>query len=69
MVLNYDASSIRLSVRDNGIGFDPQTTDDDGHLGLVTMRERAQQVGGHVTVNSTRRRGTEVVAVVPIPAA
>ena len=69
VALDYGERSIRLSVLDNGVGFNPDTTEDNGHLGLITMRERAQLVGGNVTVNSTRGRGTEVVAVVPIPAA
>ena len=69
VVLNYDVTSVRLSVIDNGVGFDPETTDGDTHLGLIAMRERAQQAGGHVVVNSTKGHSTEVVAVVPIPAA
>lgn len=58
--------AVRLSVRDDGIGFAP--LDDglrDGHLGLDSMRERAEAVGGRLTVRSTRGRGTLVQAVLP----
>ena len=68
MALTYEANSIQISVRDDGVGFDPELTDGNGHLGLVTMRERAQQSGGHVRVSSSRGGGTEVVALLPTPA-
>jgi signal transduction histidine kinase len=58
--------AVRLSVRDDGIGFAP--LDDglgDGHLGLDSMRERAEAVGGRLTVRSARGRGTLVQAVLP----
>src|SRR6187549_1745189 len=41
----YDDEHTRLQVSDDGCGFDPrQTADFDGHYGLISMRERAEQV-------------------------
>ena len=34
---------MRLSIRDNGRGFDPDEQIADGHFGLIGMRERAEQ--------------------------
>jgi signal transduction histidine kinase len=49
---------INLSVRDDGIGFDP-TSEGDG-FGLIGMRERANRLGGRLDVDSAPGRGTEV---------
>jgi signal transduction histidine kinase/ligand-binding sensor domain-containing protein len=67
MRLQYDATSITLTIVDNGGGFDGArvaegTTD---HYGLTTMKERAQQAGGRLMIASTPGRGTTVEAVVP----
>jgi signal transduction histidine kinase len=37
-----------------------------GHFGLVGMRERAEQMGGTLSIQSNNGSGTEVVADVPI---
>lgn len=50
-----------FSVRDNGCGFRPvPQRDDDTHVGMHIMRERAQRIGGQVTVVSNPGEGTEV---------
>ena len=56
--LTMSEETIRLKVEDDGLGFDmkqPQTT---GHYGLPGMRERAQAVGGELTVSSRPGQGT-----------
>ncbi len=59
------AGSRRLVVEvvDNGVGFDPALPSDG--LGLVSMRERAERVGGRLTLHSAPAGGTTVRAVVP----
>lgn len=51
---------IRMSLRDNGSGFDDRHVA-DGHFGLVGMRERAAQVGGALRIRSAPGDGTHVV--------
>jgi PAS domain S-box-containing protein len=63
--LTFDAEALQLRVQDNGDGFDPIHSNGQG-FGLVSMRERIQQLGGQLTVTSQSGRGTEVVAVVPL---
>ena len=60
--LQFDTKHLRLSVRDDGIGFSgqPTTSASEGHFGLVGMRERAQQIGGKLNVNSIPGEGTEI---------
>jgi ligand-binding sensor domain-containing protein/signal transduction histidine kinase len=66
--LVFDARRVHLSVRDDGRGFDNQvaTNGRAGHFGLIGMRERAEQIGGTLSIHSTEGLGTEVVADVPI---
>lgn len=53
----------RLVVRDDGIGFDAQTA--GRGLGLVSMRERADSVGGRLTVRAKPGEGTVIELEVP----
>ena len=66
--LSYGEKSFELRVRDDGKGIDPKFLTDEGpagHFGLRGMRERAQQIGGQLTVWSAPGSGTEVVLSVP----
>ena len=65
--LSYDAREVRLSVRDDGRGFDPQADGSaDGHFGILGMRERAAEMGGTVNIHTRPGHGTEVLVGVPI---
>src|SRR5262249_15391633 len=60
--VRYDERQFRLRVRDDGKGIDPKLLADHGrpgHFGLHGMRERAERVGGKLTVWSSdpRTRG------------
>ncbi|MGW7293652.1 GAF domain-containing sensor histidine kinase [Streptomyces xiamenensis] len=55
-----------LRVSDDGTGFDPEAVRSAGrHLGLVSMRDRAQAVGGALTVRSAPGAGTVIEMEVP----
>ncbi len=62
---------IRLLVRDDGMGFDPDDAAHlaHGHIGLPTMKERAELAGGWCRLDSRPGLGTTVEAWVPIPPA
>ena len=65
--VHLSSKEIRLSVRDDGHGFDPgQSTDPRSHLGVSGMRRRAEARGGSFSIATTQGRGTEVVATLPI---
>jgi PAS domain S-box-containing protein len=60
--------TFRLTIADNGIGFDPDKVGQPtaGHKwGLMTMAERALAIGGHCQVESGPGQGTRVVVEVP----
>jgi signal transduction histidine kinase len=63
--LRRDAGTIELVVRDDGRGFDP-TQSFPGHVGLQSMPERAQKLGGTVAIESAPGSGTTVTASLPV---
>ncbi|MFB2895136.1 PAS domain S-box protein [Aerosakkonemataceae cyanobacterium BLCC-F50] len=63
--LTFDSQVIRLRVQDNGDGFNPDRHNGLG-FGLVGMRERVQNLGGQLRIDSQVGQGTEVVAIVPL---
>jgi signal transduction histidine kinase len=58
------------SIVDNGVGFDPGSIQADGStgrgLGLLGMRERVEQCGGHLQILSTPGQGTRLILWVPL---
>jgi PAS domain S-box-containing protein len=67
ILIHRNASEVRLVVEDDGKGFDVDATVSDKHLGLVGMRERANLVGGSMTVESSPGHGTTICISVPLP--
>jgi signal transduction histidine kinase len=64
-----DAQRVTMDVTDDGRGFDVGVVESDdrpGHIGLRVMRDRAQALGGQVTILSTPGDGTTVRVEVPI---
>jgi two-component system nitrate/nitrite sensor histidine kinase NarX len=58
----------RFEVRDDGIGFNPETDQiDETHVGMRIMTERAQRVGASIEVISTPSRGSPVILTLPPP--
>lgn len=62
VLLAYENNGYLVRVRDDGRGFDPG--DDErarpGHLGIFTMRERAEIAGGRISIESAPGNGTTV---------
>jgi NarL family two-component system sensor histidine kinase LiaS len=59
--LRYDLDQLTLSVSDNGQGFNPHASNLRG-IGLNSMRERMEALGGSISVESTAGVGTRIVA-------
>jgi signal transduction histidine kinase len=62
-----ESEGLKLEVCDNGVGFDPLAAY-PGHLGLRSMRERAQRAGGSLDIVSAPGRGTQIRARIPFAA-
>jgi signal transduction histidine kinase len=70
--VRYDERQLRLRVRDDGNGIDPEVLGREGragHWGLHGMRERAKLVGGKIDIWSEIGSGTEVDLTIPASAA
>jgi signal transduction histidine kinase len=63
--LTASAERLSLSVADDGDGFDPRAAPFEG-LGLLTMRERIELLGGRLRIETAPGRGTTIEAVVPM---
>jgi hypothetical protein len=58
---------LRVEVADPGPGFDPAVVQgSETHLGLVSMRERAESLGGQFRIHSTPGLGTRAIATLPL---
>jgi signal transduction histidine kinase len=60
------ADGARMTIADDGGGFDPQASF-VGHLGLSTMRSRADEIGGTLEIETGPGQGTTISVTVPVP--
>ncbi|MBI2953939.1 MAG: sensor histidine kinase [Chloroflexi bacterium] len=68
VTLGRSEKSLRLSIEDDGEGFDMQEQQarQVGHFGLTSMKERSQLIGAELEVVSAPGKGTKVVLTVPL---
>jgi signal transduction histidine kinase len=52
---------LRLIIRDDGCGFDPNLLAEETHYGLLGMRERTEMIGGCLAVESQVGKGTQIL--------
>ena len=66
--LQFSPEKVVLQIRDDGKGFDPEKCEgpNEGHFGLLGIRERAERMNGVANISSTRGAGTCVRIEVPI---
>lgn len=64
--IEYQPQRVRLQVRDDGQGFDPNHGIHADGFGLIGMRQRAERIGGQLTIASQPGQGTAVVVEVPL---
>jgi signal transduction histidine kinase len=65
VVLQPIDGGLRLTVRDDGVGFDSKSPKTGRSLGLASMRERVRLVNGTFDIDSAPGRGTAITAWVP----
>ena len=69
MLTYLGTNTLRLSISDNGIGFDSAAIIDKGqpHFGLATMQERAESIGAVFEVKSSPEDGTLITVTLKLP--
>ena len=65
ILLDLGEDRVRVSVDDNGRGFDPEVVQQSNSLGLKLIRERAEMLGGNFEVDSSIGRGARISFAVP----
>ena len=69
VTLDYALDFVTLTVKDNGVGFDPERVrieEGRGGFGLTGMRQRARLLRGDVEIASAPGQGAKVIARIPI---
>ena len=56
--LILEADRYRLMIRDNGVGFEPESIEDYGGYGLASMRDRLGKINGTLIIDSQPGKGT-----------
>jgi PAS domain S-box-containing protein len=65
----HEGQGLRLVIADDGVGFSPDRwAEKPGHIGLSTMRERAEVAGGRLQIWSAEGSGTTVECWLPVAA-
>jgi two-component system sensor histidine kinase DegS len=59
-------ASVKVTVEDNGKGFDVETLQEKGTMGLKLIRERVDLVGGYMDIDSVPGQGTRVIFQIPL---
>jgi signal transduction histidine kinase len=73
VTLSYMGDVVVLDVQDDGVGFDPAgvqappAVGEAGGFGLAAMRERVEELGGALLVESAPDEGTTLVVEIPVP--
>jgi PAS domain S-box-containing protein len=60
VTLKQDNQHITLSIEDDGVGFDMQSSTANDHFGLANMRERAEDLGAQYSLESYPNKGTTI---------
>jgi signal transduction histidine kinase len=68
VLLSYGERFLQIQVQDNGRGIDEEALNSPrpGHYGMAGMKERAERLGGSLSVRSVAGEGTEVNLSVPV---
>ena len=63
--IDMGTQAVRVSVDDNGRGFDPDSARSGSSLGLKLIQERAEMLGGKLEIDSALGKGARIVFSVP----
>jgi len=66
--LKEDHETVTLEITDNGQGFLVNNIEDEKHVGLRIMNERARSIGGNITILSAPGKGTKLTMQLPLKA-
>ena len=68
IAIGFEARYLAIRIRDDGVGIPEEVLVHgckDGHFGMIGMRERAEKIGGNITISSGPEGGSEVTLTLP----
>jgi two-component system sensor histidine kinase DegS len=65
MQMDSSTTGLRVSIEDNGKGFDIEKAQEKGGMGLKVIRERVQMLGGTMEIHSTIGHGAHILFQIP----
>jgi len=69
--LRFEPNQVLVEIKDNGKGFDLSQSISSGrplgHLGLLTMKDRAEMLGGSLEIRTSLGAGTKIILTIAIP--
>jgi signal transduction histidine kinase/ligand-binding sensor domain-containing protein len=68
VAISYGDRQLGVQIRDDGVGVAPSVLaqgSKEGHFGLIGMRERAERIGGVLSIDSGAGKGTDVMLTLP----
>jgi two-component system sensor histidine kinase DegS len=66
ILLDLDDTMVKLSVDDNGKGYDADSLDKEGNLGLKLIKERVEMLGGSFNIDSSPGMGSRLSCSIPL---
>ena len=63
--LEIGEKNVKVSVDDNGKGFDPETLSDRNNMGIKVIKERVEMLGGFMDISSIINQGTRITFQIP----
>jgi two-component system, NarL family, sensor histidine kinase NreB len=63
--VGVEGGEVRIKLSDDGKGFDPAARHDG--FGLRGMSERVEAMGGHLSIESAKCKGTIITIILPFP--
>lgn len=64
--LGIEPNFVKVSIKDNGKGFDTGEIKESGGLGLKLLQEHTEMLNGIINIRSSHDKGTEVVIQIPV---
>jgi signal transduction histidine kinase len=65
ILLERGSGKVKIFIEDDGVGIDLDQLENHHRMGLVGMRERAEMLGGSLTIESSIGEGTSIIVEVP----
>jgi signal transduction histidine kinase len=66
LYIEWENSTCKISLKDDGVGFTPIDLHTPDHYGLIIMQERAQDISARFILDSSPGKGTQITLVVPL---